>query len=206
VTLLAYQQALCDLVASPALCVAVRRDPERSLLKFDLTERERRRLAAVAGQRGMSTSCTLHRVNRITPIFEYLPLTCALLGDDLIREAELFWDEGAASDLQFGPESERFAEFLKRRVRTGAVADPYLEDVVEFELTANRFRARLREEDPGDGRLVATTTFRHEPTELLAALIDGRRPDREPARGEFVVTLDASGGELAIARVEHTCA
>jgi len=41
--MLAYQQALCDMIASPELCLRVRRDPA-SLASFDLTERERRRL------------------------------------------------------------------------------------------------------------------------------------------------------------------
>src|SRR5262249_28404125 len=70
-TLLGYQQALCDMVASPALCVRVRKDPTSALSSYDISPKERGRLSAVAHQRGMSTNCTLHRLNRMTPIYSY---------------------------------------------------------------------------------------------------------------------------------------
>jgi hypothetical protein len=219
-TLLAYQQALCDLIASPQLCLEARADPEAALSRYDLAPRERRRLAAVVRQRGMSTSCTLHRVNRITPIYSYLSLTCFLLGDSLIGEVEAFWSQGKPSDLQFGPESERFGRFLKRRLRAGAVRDPYVEEVLDFELAANRLRALSRERgrpsvasatgapepDPTTGQsaphpLVRVVEFRHEPLSLLGALSQGRRPDPEPERGRYLVALDASGGGLELRNV-----
>jgi len=220
-TLLAYQQALCDLIASPRLCLEARADPEAALSSYDLAPRERRRLAAVVRQPGMSTSCTLHRVNRITPIYSYLSLTCFLLGDRLIREVEAFWSQGKPSDLQFGPESERFGRFLKRRLRAGSVRDPYLEEVLDFELAVNRLQAMSREGSRlpvapaiGDRQpefpsspsglhpLVSVVRFRHEPLSLLEALSRGRRPDPEPERGRYFVALDASGGDLELTQVE----
>lgn len=200
-SLVGYQRALADLIASPELCLAVRADADRALASHELTPRERARLEAVVRQRGMSTSCTLYRVNRMTPIYSYLPLTCFLLGDDLIREAEAFWAEERPEDLQFGPETERFGRFLERRLASGAIADPYLDEVLEFELTTNRLQAQARHGD-GEAALTALVEFRHEPLPLLEALADRRRPESEPARGRFFVELDASGETLQLREVE----
>ncbi len=192
-TLLAYQRALSRMIASPTFCLAVRADAEAALADYDLTERELRRLAAVAFQPGMSTSCTLYRVNRITPIATYLPLTSFLLGDGLIAEAELFWDEGTPSDLQFGPETERFGRFLERRVAAGELTDPYLGEILAFELAVNRVRVAR----PGEP-LAETVIFHHEPLPLLDALADRRRPESPPAEGVFELIVDASAGEIAL--------
>lgn len=194
-TLLGYQQALCDLVASPSLCLRVRSDAA-TLDAYDLTDRERRRLAAVVAQPGMSTSCTLYRVNRITPLYSYLPLTCALLGDDLIAEAERYWSQGKPGDLQFGPETQRFAQFLRDRFAAGALASPYVGEVLELELTASALRWGA---DPPR----RTVRFAHDPEPLLAALADDRAPPPELPEGDYLVELDASGGELRISALSR---
>lgn len=191
-TLLAYQRALIDLISSPAFCLAVRADPE-ALSGYDLSSRERRRLMAVVAQPGMSTSCTLYRLNRITPIARYLPLTTFLLGDALVSEAERFWTEGLPVDLQFGPETERFGRFLDRRVADGELSDPYLAEIVRLELAVNRVRVA----GPGEP-LLETVFFRHDPLPLLDALADGRRPDPPPLEGRYALVVDARDGELAL--------
>jgi hypothetical protein len=195
VTLLGYQQALCDLVASPSLCLRVRADAA-TLDAYDLTDRERRRLSTVVAQPGMSTSCTLYRVNRITPLYSYLPLTCALLGDDLIVEAERYWSQGKPGDLQFGPETQRFAQFLRDRFAAGALASPYVGEVLELELAANALRWGA---DPPR----RTVRFAHEPEPLLAALAEDRAPPPELPEGDYLVELDASGGELRISALSR---
>ena len=194
-TLLGYQQALCDLVASPSLCLRVRADAA-TLDAYDLTDRERRRLSTVVAQPGMSTSCTLYRVNRITPLYSYLPLTCALLGDDLIVEAERYWSQGKPGDLQFGPETQRFAQFLRDRFAAGALASPYVGEVLELELAANALRWGA---DPPR----RTVRFAHEPEPLLAALAEDRAPPPELPEGDYLVELDASGGELRISALSR---
>jgi len=195
VTLLGYQQALCDLVASPSLCLRVRADAA-TLDAYDLTDRERRRLSTVVAQPGMSTSCTLYRVNRITPLYSYLPLTCALLGDDLIVEAERYWSQGKPGDLQFGPETQRFAQFLRDRFAAGALASPYVGEVLELELAANALRWGA---DPPR----RTVRFAHEPEPLLAALAEDRAPPPELPEGDYLVELDASGGEVRISALSR---
>lgn len=193
-TLAAFQLALTDLIASPSLCVEARVDPESALARYDLTPRERRRLAIVVAQPGMSTSCTLYRVNRITPIASYLPLSTALLGDRLLGEAERFWAEGRPEDLQFGPETERFASFLERRLADGELDDPYLLEVLSLELAVNRLRTTPEAERPRS----VTVPFEHDPLPLLEALADGRRPGQEPLRGSFAVVVDGASGAIEL--------
>ena len=66
-----FQQALCDLIASPSLCRALRSDPDDVMANYELSDRERRRLVEAVWQRGMSTNCSLYRSNRVTPLHFY---------------------------------------------------------------------------------------------------------------------------------------
>jgi hypothetical protein len=191
VTLLGYQRALCDLVASPQLCLSVRADAG-ALDSYDLTRRERDRLVAVTAQRGMSTNCTLYRVNRITPLYSSLPLTCTLLGDDLIHEAERYWSDDKPGDLQFGPEARRFGRFLQHRLDEGAIASDCLAEVLELELAVSAMRS-------GDGPPTRSVRFSHDPLPVLEALADGRQPDMEHAeRGDFTVRLTIAHGRVEL--------
>jgi hypothetical protein len=78
-----FQQALCDLIASPRLCLALRAAPEEVLENYELSARERARLCEAVWQRGMSTNCSLYRANRVTPLYMLLTYTCRSLGDQL---------------------------------------------------------------------------------------------------------------------------
>ena len=60
-----FQQALCDLIASPRLCRALRAAPEEVLANYELSARERARLCEVVWQRDMlRRDCSLYRANR----------------------------------------------------------------------------------------------------------------------------------------------
>ncbi len=115
----AFQQAIADLVASPAMCVAVRGGAPL-LDGYQLDAREKRRLQAMIEHRGMSQNCTLYRANRLTPIARSLPRTCVMLGSRLAGELEAFWAAEPDSELQFKREAERFGGFLVKRLQAGA--------------------------------------------------------------------------------------
>jgi len=68
-TMQAFQQAMCDLVASPDLCLMLVQSPEQVLGRYDLSDRDRRRLIAIVQQRGMLVNCSLYRANRLSPIY-----------------------------------------------------------------------------------------------------------------------------------------
>jgi hypothetical protein len=216
VSLHAFQRLLCELAASPDLCRAMRADPNRILDRYDLTERERRRLDTVVRQRGMTTNCTLYRANRITSIYTLLPFTCFQLGDDLRREAELFWNTSLEAEVQFKHESARFGAFLKRRIEAGEIQNAYLRETLDFELALNELRflprrrivselARAEEGGLASLRLhplTRMTFFRHEPVTLIKLLAEMRPPPYDLAEGEFYLVLDAIGEDLAVKLID----
>jgi hypothetical protein len=212
----AFQRALSDLVASPRLCLLVRSEPARHLSRYQLSPRERRRLEAIVWQRGMSTNCTLYRINRITPLYTLLPLSCHLLADRLVGLAERFWDECGYAHPEFSPEIERFAQFLLERLSAGHVEDPFLDEVLHFELAVNQLhflpRRQIKQQldaqrgAQGDqirvNPLIRLIAFRHEPLPLLEALAERRSPPEQLIRGEFFVILDATGENFALRFVD----
>jgi hypothetical protein len=218
VTLVSFQRAFCDLIASPDLCVRLRRDPDAVLSTYDLSDRERRRLVAVARQRGMSVNCTLYRVNRVTPIYTLLPRTCALLGDRLPDLLHAFWRQ-SETDLQYGPELERFARFVRDRLQAGQIEDPLLREVLDFELAWNALRyvprRRILEEREGatpagsDGRaalspLMRVVRFEHDPVEVFRMLGDGgdRGREHELEQREHFLLLDATTPRIELRPLE----
>ena len=204
-TAVAYQRALCDLIASPGLCLEVRRCPDMALAPYDLTARERRRLEAIVRQPWMSVSCTLYRVNRLTPLATLLPMTCRLLGDRFVGVAERFWAR-RSTDLQFRTETERFCDHLARELHEGRLDDRYLTEVVEFEVAANRLRFLPRDPSEHDSPAiglrihpkVAVAVFHHDPALLLGALAEDRDPPQNLPDGRFPILLDMRSGDLEL--------
>jgi hypothetical protein len=215
VSLAEFQRALCDLIASPELCLVVRADPAAGLVPYDLTEREIRRLDSVVRQRGMSTNCTLYRVNRVTPIYSILPMTCELLGERLLPVITDFW-QARATDLQTQHEVDLFAEDLRARLGDGRLVDPYLGEVLSFEQTANTLRFLARNATrrdlelapptlPTPHPLVRVTHFDHDPMRLLEPLADHRSPPAALAVGEHYLLVDARvdySADLAVVPLE----
>jgi hypothetical protein len=216
-TLQAFQQALCDLIASPTLCLALRADPNPVLERYELSTRERRRLISMVWQRGMSTNCSLYRVNRITPVYTLLPSTCFVLGDALIREVERFWESHEFTDLQFKHETDRFGVFLKRRIWAGDIDNPLLEEVLAFELSINALQFVPRRQIALEANCASTAVhdvplrlhplvkivrFRHEPVRLLQLLAARHPLPYELTEGEFFILLSAISEELEIKQID----
>jgi hypothetical protein len=107
-----FQKAFAALAASPRLCVAVRDEPEAALAHFDLDERERRRLASAARQRGMDANCMLYRATRITPLTKAAPLTMDLLRPVLRPILDAYWEDCPVHEVRFVRETARFIEWL----------------------------------------------------------------------------------------------
>jgi len=107
-----FQIALADLTASPALCRQVRETPEALRQRYNLTEKEWRRLANIAGSKGMEANCMLYRANRLAPVALNLPETCTALGNDLNRLISAYWDSEPTTDVHFLVEADRFCHFL----------------------------------------------------------------------------------------------
>jgi len=209
-TLIAFQLALADLATSSDFSARVARDPEEALAGRDLTPRERRRIAAAAGQQqGVAVNRALYRYNRTIPLTAVLRGACFLLRQDFGALVEEFWAEGGL-DRNQRREAERFADFLRRMVARGRVSSPYLVEVLEFELKRYQVATRVREpllaavdeaaERWPDGPLalhplLRVASFTHEPTALLG-MVAARRPPPYPdlPEGEFHLLLSFHDG------------
>lgn len=208
----AFQQAMCDLVASPDLCLVLVQSPEQVLGRYDLSDRDRRRLIEVVQQPGMFVNCSLYRANRLSPIYNLMPRTCFLLADALLDEATEFWKDFDESRLQYNEEVDKFGDFLRRRIELGFLKNPLLADVLEYELALNQFRFTRRLEvlsrveanraRPDQSHhltlhpLIRVLLFKHEPKHLLDLLDERRPPPYELAEGEFWLLLDGKGEEV----------
>jgi len=190
------------MVASPAFRERVLERPGEVLDSLDLTERERRRLLAMAAQPGMRVSTAIHRANRLSPLEQSLPFTCFLLGESLPDLVERYWSENPTENLQIPAEYERFAAYLGGEIRAGRVAGPYLEEVLAFERACTELRfftadelGRRASASAGLPPQVRIVTFRHDPERLLGALEKLEMPPPEIERGEFHLLIDCRSGE-----------
>lgn len=212
----AFQYALSELVASPPLCLAVRAGKMEFFDQFELSEIEKARLMEVVWQPGMSVSCSMYRSNRITPLYTLLNFTCLLLGADLKKQVDEYWRRSQLPDLQFKQEIERFSHYLKDRIIAGAITNPLVEEVLDFELAMNelqfvprqRIISRIQRLARGKAGalqvnpLIRVVLFRHEPFEMLEILRQGRAPSDGLPRGEFFVVLSAVEEQIDMKRLD----
>jgi hypothetical protein len=216
-TLRAFQHALSELVASPKACLAVRTGGDEFFRRFELSDTEKTRLMKIVWQQGMSVSCSIYRSNRITPLYTMLHFSCLLLGTHLKREVDEYWESSAAPDMQFKSEVERFGQFLKRRLALGAIANPYLDEILDFELALNalqflprrRILRQIQDRTNHDhsgalqlSPLIRVVRFRHEPLNLLDLLGQEQTPPQELPTGEFFIVLDAAAEQIELKQID----
>lgn len=143
-SLAAFQQAFAALAASPALVAATRRDPASALAGFDLTAREQRRLAHVAGQRGIAAQCSMYRITRLTALNSLLPLTLAALGPGLRPLVDAYWADNPVHEVRFAAEARRFLDFLDAHpdllAAAAGAAAAALRDLAALELAVEEVR------------------------------------------------------------------
>lgn len=206
-SLQAFQQALTDLVMSPALRARIAEDPPGCLAGYDLSELEVRRLAALARDPRVRTPTLLHRSFRLSMLANTLPRTCKALGPRGLRDLmHAYWGEGPPRTMQYMKEALRFAEFARGRLRDGSFENAFLEEVLETEiagLTLGRAGVtwELRERRVPDDLAFRVLSlhpacrvipWRHDPDAVLAALDAGRPLEGFP-EGEHCLLLAAAG-------------
>jgi hypothetical protein len=216
-SLASFQRALCDLIASPSLCLALRADAEATLVDYELSSRERKRLITVVRQPGMSTNCTLYRSNRITPIYTLLPFTCRSLGAQFGTLINQFWQEENYKDGQFKSEVDRFSVFLRRCIAVGTVGSPFVDELLAFELAriALEFSPRkdvlrkLADLPPLEADkpcrlhpLARLVRFQHDPAIVLGVFARGALPPVDLPAAESFVVLSVADGDLKILRLK----
>ena len=143
--LVAFQKALADLTASPALCRKVRHAPGTLHERYDLTDKEWRRLAGIAASKGMEANCMLYRANRLAPVALNLPETCDAIRDDLNRLISAYWESEPTTDVHFLVEADRFCRYLLTHAELPPAASDVLareHAIVRAKLAASRSMAR----------------------------------------------------------------
>ena len=214
-SLVAFQRAIADMAASPAMCRRVLDEGASVLAGYDLTPVEVERLLSAADQRGMRMNCMLYRNGRLSPLVSQLPGTFHVLGYGLREVAEAFWVENPRVPRGVPGEIRRFAAFLRRRMAEGALTEPLLAEVLEWEmetyelalLPPERTRqsvaenvARARADVPlRPHPLVGVARFTREPFAGVRALREKRPLPYDHAEpGEYHVLVDFRGVERAL--------
>ena len=122
--LVEFQQALADLVASPALCRQVRADPNLLRLRYELSHREYERLTNMVRQRGMTFNCMLYRANRLAPLALNLYGFCRALGPRLGPLLTEYTERHPHSNVHFYLECDRFCAFVESKLSEGYELEP----------------------------------------------------------------------------------
>jgi hypothetical protein len=166
-----FQSALARLVIDPDFRNGVRGRGAEAL-PGGLSELERVRLLAVAGDPGLDITHTLHKGFRLAKLLAWIPLTCAVLGREVrTREVGEFWKRRLPVSFYFLEEAVAFCDYLLERVSEG-LDIPYLEEVASYERASLELR---RARPAGEVADPQTVEFRHDPEALLAALARGER-------------------------------
>jgi hypothetical protein len=131
-----FQQALADLTGSPDLCLDVRRDPSILREKYELTDREWRRLVGIVQHRGMECACIVYRANRLAPLALNIPRTCKALGQGLREVVSEFWAAYPETNVHFFVETDRFCRFLKAKLAEGRVFETDVAPILVLESAA----------------------------------------------------------------------
>jgi len=211
-----FQRALAAIVMAPSLRaeVAALTPPElpAALAGFELTERERRRLHAVARDPGLKVTTVLHRATRLSMLTNTMPRTSRLLNEPGLRELVYrFWREHPPTSIVYVREATRFAQFLRGLLSSGEIIHALLGEVLEAELAilelgkagrvAPTSRAppgkealeeELEQARPLLGPWCRVLPFRHEPLAVLRALDEDRTPTGLP-EGEHYLVLECVG-------------
>lgn len=109
------------MVASPELVSEIRESPGLLRDRYELSDREWRRLVSIANQPGMKCNNMLYRANRLTPVAVYLPGLCDVLADDLQPLLAEYWTAYPHTNLNFLLESYRFCQFVQDKLDDGSL-------------------------------------------------------------------------------------
>lgn len=216
-SLAGFQRALAALVMSPALRAQVAALPEPELPArlgdLDLTERERRRLRALARDAGMKVATLLHRANRLSMLTNTLPRTSEALAHPRLQLlVRRYWREHPPTSVMYVHEARRFAEFLRGLLHSGELVHPPLAELLEAELAllelgksglalpsgveAPPEGAALEEARPRLGPWCRVLPFRLEPLLLLRTGAAVALPETLPEEERYLLLTSVMPGQV----------
>jgi hypothetical protein len=192
VTLRSFQATVACLVIDPDFRDRVRTSGAAALAS-DLTTLEQERVLAIATDKGLDATRTLHKSFRLTKIYTLLPLTRALLGPArLATEISSFWQAEPPVSHYFLAEAIAFCDHLCRRICSG-LQIKYLAEIVAYERANLELRRPRTNGDVPQPQLVK---FDHDPVTLFTQLMSGRRPRTVAALPCLLVGSLSPDGEV----------
>jgi hypothetical protein len=149
-----------------------------------LSQRERLRLIAVTAHRGLDMTRKMYVSFRLARMQSAVPLTFQLIGERL-RNSELsrYLQTHRPTSFYYVDEGRRLLTYLRSRLRTGALAVPYLVDVIAYEA------GLLTMKEARDRRANTKVHIRveHDVEAITRSLEAGKRPKRIAARPTVIV-------------------
>jgi hypothetical protein len=133
--LVEFQQALADLVSSPEMCRRARKDPDFLKERYDISDREYRRLVMMVNHDGMACNCMLYRANRLAPLAINLYGFCKALGPrlgDLLSEYAGLYPN---TNVHFYLECDRFCRFIAKKIGEGYYLEPEAQAIFNEEFS-----------------------------------------------------------------------
>ncbi|MCU1266389.1 MAG: hypothetical protein JWM21_2707 [Acidobacteria bacterium] len=192
-SLQAFQRALVDLTLAPRQTRRLICGDLTILEPYDLDERELRRLLDVVQQPGMSLNCTIARGNRFDAIGEIFPMTCVLLEPVLRDLLDELWESHRPTNYQFAGEEEAFAGIVRRKLESGEVSIPYLDEIFAYECLCWELAQHMRNQAETDIEVSAIIEFQHPPDLLLPPLSELTAPPPGLPEGVYRSRLTLRG-------------
>jgi hypothetical protein len=174
------------------------------LEKYELTERERRRILFAVSQPGMELNCTIARGNRFEPVAELFPMTCTLLKPVLRELLDEIWEDAPPTNYQFAGEDEAFIKAVRRKIASGELAIEYLDEIFSYESSCAELARRMGVvTDPNDvGE--AILEFQHSPDLLLPPLSEYKLPPSGLPKGRYRARLILRGERFDVEMISAT--
>lgn len=177
-SLKSFQLALAEIISNPQTGKRYSENPNLMDSRYELTEKEKERLAAMAGQKGMRANYMLYQMNRMTPLSMFMGYTLKVLRPQLMAVLQQFWAQYPQTSFQFRDELAFFVAFLKQEMDADRLSIPYLRDIVAIDEAINDIR--LPNEDTQEEAndefytlhpLARIVFLEHDPDMLVEAMV-----------------------------------
>jgi hypothetical protein len=185
----AFQAAMVRLVIDRPFRERVARIGQRALPPA-LSRRERARVLSAAAHPGLDITRMMYVSFRLTRLQAGVPYTFRMLGKrGLHAEVSLYLERTRPTSFYFIDEGRGLLAHLRARLRSGALAMPYLADVVEYEA------GLLALQEARNRGVNATVPIRlgHDIGTIIQALDAGKRPRRVRGQTSFIIGRVRSG-------------
>lgn len=203
-SLQAFQQVIVELTLDPGRVQRMLQGDLSVLDRYELTDRERKRVLEAIRQPGMALNCTIARGNRFEAVAELFPMTCTLLKPVLRDLLDELWKDAPPTHYQFAGEEEAFMGIVDRKIASGELAIEYLDEIFAYESRCAELAQRMRNQTATDDGSEAIVEFRHPPDLLLLPLSQQTIPPSGLPTGVYRARLILRGEQVDVEMLSAT--